>query len=47
MHYLYVLQLHDSSYYTGIAYDLKKRIKEHQTGKVLSTKGKLPVKINF
>ena len=43
MHYIYVIQSKkDAKFYTGCTADLRKRFKEHNTGKVLSTKGRGP-----
>jgi len=45
VHYVYILLCHDTEYYTGITYDLKKRLKEHQSGESKSTAYRLPVKL--
>ncbi len=39
----------DDSFYTGICYNLQKRIKEHNEGyyKTSFTKGRLPVKLAY
>lgn len=37
MYYVYILQLIDDSLYIGFTTDLKKRIKNHNQGTVLST----------
>jgi len=42
MHYVYLLRLNNDTIYTGCSNDLKRRIAEHQRGKVRSTKGSLP-----
>jgi putative endonuclease len=48
MHYLYILQsLKDSNFYTGITNNLKRRIKEHNNGKNISTKGRRPFKLIY
>ncbi|MHB9019448.1 MAG: GIY-YIG nuclease family protein [Minisyncoccota bacterium] len=41
MYYIYVLQSKkDKKCYTGYTYDLRKRFKEHNEGRVYSTKGR-------
>ncbi len=45
MHYVYILGLKDGSLYTGRSDDLKRRIAEHTTGKVTSTKHKQPCQL--
>lgn len=47
MHYIYLLKLKDNSVYTGSTDDIKKRVKKHNKGDVLATKGKRPVKLVF
>ncbi|MBI2007358.1 MAG: GIY-YIG nuclease family protein [Candidatus Blackburnbacteria bacterium] len=47
MHYVYILQLKDKSYYHGSAADLKNRIKDHQGSNVSSTKNLRPFKLVF
>lgn len=47
MHYVYILQLKDLTYYHGSAANLKKRIKDHQGGIVESTKNLRPFKLVF
>ncbi len=42
MYYVYILQLHDGSFYIGYSFDLKQRLVEHQKGYVISTKHNLP-----
>jgi len=37
----------DNDFYTGYTNDLKKRIKEHQKGKVKSTKHRLPIRLIY
>ena len=44
MYYVYVLQSKkDKQFYTGYTDDLQKRVKEHNNGKVTSTKNRLPL----
>jgi putative endonuclease len=38
MYYVYILQNSEGKFYKGYTADLKKRIKEHNSGKVKSTK---------
>ena len=48
MYYVYVLQsLKDKNYYIGYTNDLKKRVKEHNSGKVTSTKYRKPFKLIY
>ncbi|MGD1046774.1 MAG: GIY-YIG nuclease family protein [Bacteroidota bacterium] len=47
-YYVYVLQsAKDGLFYTGYTGDLKKRIREHRDGQVLSTKNRLPMKLVY
>lgn len=45
MYYVYVLLQNNRNLYTGQSEDLKRRIGEHQNGKVASTKYNLPIKL--
>lgn len=46
--YVYVLEsLGDSKRYIGYTNNLKKRIKEHEGGRSLSTKSRLPIKLIY
>lgn len=47
MHYAYILQLKDKSYYHGSSDNLKQRLREHQSGIVASTKNLRPFKLIF
>ncbi|MBI2036415.1 GIY-YIG nuclease family protein [Candidatus Microgenomates bacterium] len=47
MYYVYILQLKDNTYYHGSATDLKKRLKDHENGIVLSTKNLRPLSLVF
>lgn len=48
MYYVYILKsLKDNKLYVGKTDDLLSRIKKHQAGQVLATKGRLPVKLIF
>jgi putative endonuclease len=47
MHYVYILQLSDSTYYHGYSNNLKERMKAHETGTVSSTKNFRPLKLEF
>lgn len=47
-YYVYVLLSEkDNQFYTGYSSDLKKRIKEHEDGKVFSTKNRRPLKLIY
>jgi len=45
MFYVYFLLLNNGGIYKGITADLKRRINEHELGKVASTKHKKPLRI--
>jgi putative endonuclease len=45
MHYIYILLLNNKQLYTGFTSNLKRRITEHQSGKVRFTSQRLPVKL--
>ncbi|MFH1829427.1 MAG: GIY-YIG nuclease family protein [Pseudomonadota bacterium] len=48
MYYVYVLQSEkDKKMYIGLTNDLKKRLQYHVSGKVTSTKCRLPLKLIF
>ena len=48
MYYVYILiSLKDHNLYTGFTRDLKTRLKNHNDGKSLSTKGRLPTKLIY
>ena len=47
MFYVYFLVLVGGRVYTGSSSDLRKRFKEHQLGKVKSTKGRNPELIGY
>jgi putative endonuclease len=45
MFYVYVLLQNNGNLYTGYSEDVKRRIKEHQEGKVASTRNNRPLKL--
>ena len=45
MYYVYFLLLNNFNIYTGFTNNLKRRILEHKSGKVNSTKHKMPLKL--
>jgi putative endonuclease len=48
MFYLYILKsLSDNGIYIGYTSDLKRRMQEHQSGRSLATKSRLPVKLVY
>ena len=48
MHYLYILlSRKDNKFYIGYTNNLKRRIKEHNSGEVFSTKGRRPLVLIF
>ena len=47
-YYVYVLQSEsDKNFYTGYTKDIRVRFNEHNAGKVLSTKNRLPMKLIY
>ena len=48
MHYTYILlSKKDNRFYTGYSNDLRKRLNEHNNGKVFSTKGRGPFRLVY
>ena len=48
MHYVYtLLSEKDGYFYTGSTNDLKRRVEEHNTGRVNSTKNRRPLKLIY
>jgi len=48
MHYVYILlSWKDKKFYIGFTDDLKRRLKEHNSGKNISTKSRLPLKLIY
>ncbi len=45
MYYLYIILLNNKQIYTGTTENLKRRYKEHSSGKVHSTKNRRPIKL--
>ena len=45
MFYVYILKLGNGQLYTGYTSDLKRRIREHQAGKVKSTSKRMPLEL--
>ena len=45
MYYVYILVQNDNNLYKGSTDDLKRRTKEHEQGRVKSTKNKRPLKL--
>ncbi len=42
---VYILKCANRKYYTGYTSDIKERLRSHEKGEVLFTKGKLPIKL--
>lgn len=48
MHYIYILlSRKDANFYTGLTNDLKRRLREHQTGNVRSTWNRRPLELIY
>ena len=47
MYYAYLLRLKNNTYYAGFSANLKKKIEEHQKGKISRTKKLKPIKLVF
>ena len=48
MYYIYVIQSEkDELFYTGFTRDIQKRLHEHNTGKVASTKNRRPFRLIY
>ncbi len=48
MFYIYILRSKlDNKFYTGYTSNLEKRLKEHESGNVQSTKSRLPVELIY
>lgn len=45
--FVYIIKLNNGQYYVGRTKDLKRRIKEHNSGKVAFTMSKRPVRLIF
>jgi predicted GIY-YIG superfamily endonuclease len=45
MYYVYLLKLKDGSIYTGSTPDLHRRVKQHESGYVISTRNQRPLKL--
>jgi putative endonuclease len=45
MFYVYILKLKNGDYYIGYTDDLKRRLEEHQSGQVATTKRYLPLEL--
>ncbi|PZM86695.1 MAG: GIY-YIG nuclease family protein [candidate division SR1 bacterium] len=44
---VYILLLGNGQYYVGSTNDLERRTAQHKAGKVIATKGKLPLKLIY
>ena len=48
LYFVYILlSKKDKDFYTGYTNNLKRRLKEHQEGKIVSTKHRLPVQLIY
>ncbi len=48
MYFTYVLKsIKDNKHYIGYAEDIEKRIKEHNSGMVMATKGRIPLELVY
>ena len=47
-HYVYILQSEkNNNFYVGYTKNIQRRIKEHNSGKVFSTKNRIPLKLVY
>lgn len=46
-HVVYILQLSDRAFYTGYTASFEQRIRQHESGEVVSTRGRRPVKLVY
>ena len=44
-HYVYILKCSDNKHYTGCTNNIERRIREHNSGKVSSTRFRKPVRL--
>jgi len=47
MFYVYILHLHNNTFYIGFSSDLKNRVKEHMSGNVPQTKNFRPLQLIY
>lgn len=48
MNYIYIIECSDKTFYTGWTTDIKRRMKEHNSGKGAKyTRGRTPVKLRY
>lgn len=47
MYFVYVLKLSNNQLYFGFTNDLRKRLKEHESGKTFTTKKYLPIELIY
>ena len=48
MHYVYIVECDDGTYYTGYTTGVKRRVQEHNQGEGAKyTRGRLPVKLKY
>ncbi len=48
MHYVYIVECVDGTYYTGYTTEVKRRIKEHNQGEAAKyTRGRRPVELKY
>lgn len=45
MYYVYFLKMNDGGYYVGYSNELQTRVKNHQKGRVATTKNNRPIKL--
>lgn len=46
-YFIYILECKDGSYYTGMTWNITKRVHDHSKGLALATKSKLPIKLVY
>ena len=46
-HFVYIIECKDKYLYTGITYNIEKRLREHKSGLSIITKNRLPIKLVY
>ena len=46
-HFVYIIECKDKYLYTGITYNIEKRLREHKSGLSIITKNRLPIRLVY